>query len=257
MDVATWNVNSLRARMPRLLPWLEERRPDVVCLQETKVADDRFPREPLEDLGYEVVTHGQRSYNGVAILSRRGIEDVVRGLPGDGPDEEARVIGATVAGSVMVVSVYVVNGQSVGSERYEHKLRWMERLQAFLEERYDMREKVVLAGDFNCTFDDRDVHDPDLWRGRILCSEPERAALRRVVDVGLRDALRKFHEEGGHYTWWDYRTRGWERDRGLRIDHVLLSPPAWEACSAVRVDREVRAGERPSDHAPVVATLEE
>jgi exodeoxyribonuclease-3 len=253
MEIATWNVNSLRARLPRVLEFLERRRPDVVCLQETKVQDELFPREELEGQGYAVVAFGQKTYNGVAILSRRGIEDVVRGLPGD---DEARVIGATV-GDVMLLDVYVVNGRSVGDPMYAHKLAWLERLAAFVRERYDMGEKVILTGDFNVTFDDRDVYDPERWRERILCSTRERAALAGVMQVGLVDAFRKFHEEAGHYTWWDFRTRGFQRGNGLRIDHFLMSPPALAACTGVRVDLEPRRGEKPSDHAPVIATLED
>ena len=255
MDIVTWNVNSLRARLPRVLPWLESERPDVVCFQETKVVDELFPREPLEDLGYEVVAHGQKTYNGVAILSRVGIEDVFTGFPEDEPGAEARVLGATVGGEVMLLNLYVVNGRSVGDEKYAYKLEWLERLHDLVDERYDMTEKVVSTGDFNITFDDRDVHDPEAWRGKILCSDPERDALARIMGCGLGDAFRKHTQEGGHYTWWDFRTRGWQNKAGLRLDHFLMSPPALDACSAVRVALEARDGKKPSDHAPVVATL--
>jgi len=255
MKIATWNVNSVRARLPLLVEWLQRRRPDVCCLQETKVVDDLFPREEIEELGYQIEAFGQRTYNGVAILSRRPMEDVVRGLPpgpdGEEPDTEARVIGATIE-DVMLLNLYVVNGQSVGAERYDYKLRWLARLADMVRERYPMNEKVVLCGDFNCTFDDRDVYDPDKWREKILCSTPEREALADVMAPGLVDAFRKFTEEGGHYTWWDFRTRGFSRNRGLRIDHLLVSPPALEACQGVDVDTEARAAQKPSDHAPVV-----
>lgn len=257
MRIATWNVNSIRARLERVLHWLEEQRPDVLCLQETKCRDEQFPREPLEDLGYAVEAHGQRTYNGVAILSRPGMEDVVRGLPDS--DEEGsgrRVIGATV-GDLMLLCVYVVNGEKVGSEKYAHKLEWLERLGTLVSERYGGGEKVVLCGDFNCTFDDRDVYDPARWREKILCSTPERQALARVMEAGgLADAFRRFHEEDGHYTWWDYRTRGFQRGEGLRIDHFLLSEPALAACTGVEIDRRARGGEKPSDHAPVIASFE-
>lgn len=256
MRIATWNVNSVRARLPRLLAWLEERRPEVVLLQETKCVDEAFPLEPIEELGYQAAIHGQKTYNGVAILSRVGIEDVRRGLEGDGLVDDRRVIAATVQG-VMLLNVYVVNGQAVGSERYDYKLRWLERLAELVEE-YDLaRERVVVGGDFNVTFDDRDVYDPDAWREEILCSTPEREALAKVLAPGLADAFRRFTEEGGHYTWWDFRTRGFERgNRGLRIDHLLMSRPALESCAAVEIDLEARRGERPSDHAPVIATME-
>ena len=256
MRVATWNVNSVRARLERVIHWLEQRRPDVLCLQETKVEDGKFPREPLEELGYSVEVYGQRTYNGVAILSRPGLEDVVRGLPG--ADEERsgrRVIGATV-GDLLLLCVYVVNGERVGSEKFDHKLEWLGHLAAFVAEHYDMREKVVLCGDFNCTFDDRDVHDPERWREKILCSTPEREALARVMEPGLVDAFRRFHERPGLYTWWDYRTHGFRRDEGLRIDHFLMSEPALAACSGIEVDKRARGGEKPSDHAPVIATFE-
>ncbi len=256
MRIATWNVNSVRARLPRFLPWLREAAPDVVCLQETKCRDSEFPREEIEDLGYAVEAYGQKTYNGVAILSRLPIEDVVRGLPGDGDDDERRVIGATVSGC-MILCLYVVNGRAVGTERYEHKLEWLDRVRDLVQESYPMEERVILCGDFNITFDDRDVWDPERWRERILCSTPERAALARLTDCGLSDALRKFTDETGIYTWWDYRTRGFGRNQGLRIDHFLMSPPALEACVGVEVDLAARGGEKPSDHAPVIATLQD
>lgn len=252
MIVATWNVNSIRARLPRVLDWLAERRPDVVCLQETKCRDEQFPREPLEELGYHIAFHGQPTYNGVAILSRKPIEDVVLGLPGSGFDDDRRVLGCTI-GDLMLVDVYVVNGQAVGTPKYEYKLAWLARLREHLA-RLDMAEKVIVTGDFNITFDDRDVYDPDLWYEKILCSTPEREALRRIVDLGLVDSFRRFEEGPGHYTWWDFRTRAYP-SRGLRIDHFLLSEAAQETCTAVVVDRAYREGERPSDHAPVLATL--
>lgn len=255
MRIATWNVNSVRARMEALLGWLAERRPDVVCLQETKCADEVFPRLELEELGYEVALYGQRTYNGVALLSRRPIEDVVRGFGDARFDDEARLIGATV-GDVLLLNVYVINGQAVGTSRYAEKLLWLERLARFVRERYDLGEKLVLAGDFNVTFDDRDVYDPVAWRERILCSTPERMALAQVLDCGLSDALRAFTAAAGIYTWWDFRTRGFQRNRGLRIDHLLLSPPARAACRGVEVDVGVRGGPRPSDHAPVLATFD-
>lgn len=256
MRVATWNVNSIRARLERVLHWLEEVRPEVLCLQETKVEDEKFPREPLEELGYSVEVYGQRTYNGVAILSRPGLEDVVRGI--EGLDDEVfgrRVMGATV-GDLMIVSAYVVNGERVGSPKFEAKLEWLGHLARHLGARYDLAaEKVVVCGDFNVTFDDRDVYDPEAWRERVLCSTPEREALARVMAPGLRDAFRRFHEEGGHYTWWDYRTRGFRRGEGLRIDHFLLSEPALAACTGVEIDTRARGGEKPSDHAPVIASF--
>lgn len=256
MRIATWNVNSVRARLERLLPWLADRQPDVVCLQETKCIDEKFPREEIEDAGYQVALHGQKTYNGVAILSKKPIEDVTRGVGIERFDKDARVIGATVE-DVMVLCVYVVNGHEVGHPRYDYKLEWLGALRDFIVDRFPMDEKVSVCGDFNVTFDDLDVYDPERWRGRILCSGPERKALTDLCETGLQDGLRPFHPEGGVYTWWDYRRRGFEKgNRGLRIDHHLLSPSAMACCSGVEVDFEARAGVRPSDHAPVIATLE-
>lgn len=254
MQLATWNVNSIRARLDRVLAWLESRRPDVCCLQETKCVDGEFPRAEIEALGYAVETYGQPTYNGVAILSREPITNVVRGLPDDGPDADRRLIVGTV-GDLEVWGLYVVNGQSVGTEKFDFKLAWLERLRAFVESRFDPARKVVLCGDFNVAPDDRDVWDPAAWKERILCSTPEREALRRLLDVGFQDAFRAFHEEGGHYSWWDYRRLAFPKNRGLRIDHVFVSPAALEACRGVEIDREERKGKKPSDHAPVVATF--
>ncbi|MEM9380719.1 MAG: exodeoxyribonuclease III [Planctomycetota bacterium] len=254
MDIVTWNVNSLRARMPRVLEFLERAKPDVVCLQETKVVDELFPRAPLQDLGYHVAIHGQKTYNGVAILSRSPIEDVTVGIPGtDHP--EARVISGIVDG-VMLLNLYVVNGKEVGSDKYDYKLGWMGDVAGYVAERFPMDERVVVTGDFNVTFDDRDVYDPEKWRDKILCSQPERDALARIMEPGLGDALREHTDEAGIYTWWDFRTFGFKRGNGLRIDHFLLSPPALDACTEVTVDLEARGGEKPSDHAPVVCALE-
>ncbi len=255
MRIVTWNVNSVRARLPRLLPWLEQHRPDVVCLQETKVQDEQFPREYLEDAGYDVVVHGQKTYNGVAILSRRRMSDVVRGFPSDAEDAPARAIAATIEG-FRVLNLYVPNGQEVGHEKYRMKLDWLSRLRSYLDADFSKQDAVVVCGDFNVTFDDRDVHDPEAWREKILCSTPERDALRRVMDFGFVDALRHHHEEGGIYTWWDMRTRSFDRNAGLRIDHFLVTDDALKVCTGVDVDREARAGKSPSDHAPVIATFD-
>ena len=240
MDIVTWNVNSLRARMPRVLEFLDRADPDVVCLQETKVVDELFPREELEAAGYHVAFHGQKTYNGVAILSKAPIEEVVTGIPGT-DHAEARVIAAVVE-DVMLLDLYVVNGKEVGCDKYDYKLAWMKDVATYVEERFPMTEKVVVTGDFNVTFDDRDVYDPEKWRDRILCSGPERDALAAIMAPGLKDGLRKHNEEAGVYTWWDFRTFGFKRGNGLRIDHFLLSPPAYEACTDVVVDLEARGG---------------
>lgn len=255
MKIATWNVNSVRARIELVREWLAAEQPDICCLQETKCVDEQFPREELEELGYSIATYGQKTYNGVAILSRRGLEDAVCGLPDeDLASAEARVIRATVE-DFMVLNLYVINGQQVGAEKYEHKLAWLARVAEYVRSEFPMTEKVVVCGDFNVTFDDRDVYDPDKWREKILCSTPERDALRQLMQPGLVDLFRAHHEEGEHYTWWDFRTRGFSRNRGLRIDHLLVSPPALEACEAIEIDRDNRAAPKPSDHAPVVATF--
>lgn len=261
MRIATWNVNSIRARLPRLMPWLSETRPDVVCLQETKCVDEVFPRQEIEDLGYQVLTYGQKTYNGVAILSREGYSDEIHGFPDDAPDADRRVIGATV-GDVMILNLYVVNGKEVGSDKYSYKLDWLQRLYDFIDGQYPfeggrLAQKLVVTGDFNITFDDRDVHDPDAWRDKILCSEPERDALAAVMGLGLKDAFRKFESAGDLFTWWDFRSRGFQGNRGLRIDHFLMSDQAFDDCTAVEIDLEARQGEKPSDHAPVIATLGE
>jgi exodeoxyribonuclease-3 len=254
MKLATWNVNSVRARLPRLLDWLETRAPDLVCLQEIKCLDEQFPREPIEDLGYHVETYGQKTYNGVAILSKRRPLEVRRGFPGEGDGAQARLMTATIE-DLVVANVYVVNGESVGSAKYAFKMEWMQRLASFARSLLDPAEKIVMAGDFNVTFDDRDVYDPQEWREKILCSSGERAALAKVMEPGLIDAFRRFHDEGGHYTWWDFRTRGFQRNQGLRIDHLLMNERALAATRAVDVDREARGGEKPSDHAPVIAEI--
>jgi exodeoxyribonuclease-3 len=253
--IATWNVNSVCARLEGLTTWLSEARPDIVLLQETKCLEEKFPREALEELGYRIAHHGQKAYNGVAILARQTIEDV-RSVTADARlDAEARVITAQV-GEWLVGSVYAINGQEVGHPRYADKLAWFAALRALLATRFPLDEKVVVGGDFNVTRDDLDVHDPRRWHERILCSTPEREALRGVLDVGLIDGLRRFHPEGGVYTWWDYRTRAFERgNKGLRIDYLLLSPPALAECTALDVDRGPRAGAKPSDHAPLLATF--
>ncbi|MCB9882136.1 MAG: exodeoxyribonuclease III [Planctomycetes bacterium] len=256
MRIATWNVNSVRARLHSVIPWLERERPEIVCLQEIRCTDDQFPEEPFTDLGYQVRTHGQKGRNGVAVLSQRTIEDVFRGLPDEEEGAEARILGVTIE-DWMILNLYVVNGEAVGSEKFDHKLAWMERVTSFCEEHYDLSEKVLVTGDFNVTFDDLDVYDPEVWHEKILCSTKEREALERFRAMGLVDGLRHFHPEGRTYTWWDYRKGAFRRDLGLRIDHMLLSPPALAACRSIEVDKSSRKDDRPSDHAPVVATFED
>lgn len=254
MKLSTWNVNGLRARLTHVIDFLREHGPDVLCLQETKVADDQFPREPLEDEGYNVEHFGQKGYNGVAILARRPLEDLVRGLPDDPPDAERRVLGC-IAGDVMVLDLYVPNGQDVGTEKYRHKLDWFRRLRAFLDARYSTDELVAVVGDFNVALEDRDVHDPAAWHEQILCSSAERAAMRHAMAFGLDDLLRHKHPEGGIYTWWHYRAGAASKDEGLRIDYVLTTPRLTQRCREVVVHKELRNRKAPSDHVPVTAVF--
>ena len=255
MRITTWNVNSIRARLDRVLDWLDRTEPDVVAVQETKVVDDLFPRAPFEERGYHVETYGQKTYNGVAMLSRQPMEDVTKGFGVD-PDEQRRLMGAVVDG-VRVVNVYVPNGQSVDSPKYEYKLDWLEKLRIWLDEHVEPAEPLLVVGDFNVAPTDLDVHDPEQWKGKVLCSEPERDALARVCGWGLADLYREHDESPGQYTWWDFRTLGFQRGAGLRIDLVLGSEAAGERCRGVVIEREERKGKKPSDHAPVTAWLDE
>jgi exodeoxyribonuclease III len=252
MKLATWNVNSIRARHPRLLAWLAHTAPDVVCLQETKVEDAGFPFDTLAEVGYHAVTLGQRSYNGVAILSREPATDVALGLDDGDPDDQARVIAATVRG-VRVISVYVPNGQEVGSDKYEYKLAWLARLRGHLERRYAPAELLAVCGDMNVAPLDLDVYDPAAWRDSVLCSEAERDGLRRVMGWGLTDVFRAHHADGGHYSWWDYRGVALFKNQGLRIDHIFATPALAARCTSCEIDRATRKGANASDHAPVIA----
>lgn len=255
MTLATWNVNSIRMRLPRLLAWLERRQPDVVCLQETKVTDAEFPHAELAPLGYRALVCGEPVYNGVAILTRSDGVDTVRRLPDDPPDGPRRLLATTVEG-LRVVNLYAPNGSAVGSDKYAYKLAWYRRLRAFLDGAFAPGDPVVVCGDFNVAPEDRDVWDPETWRGQIMASEPERAAFRELLAWGLADALRIHRpHEGGIFTWWDYRAGAFHRNWGLRIDHVLLSGALANRCVTVEVDRDQRKGSKPSDHAPVVVTF--
>jgi exodeoxyribonuclease-3 len=252
MKIATWNVNSLRARLPHVLDWLERQRPDVLALQETKVADAECPQVEFEALGYRALVAGQKGYNGVAVLSRAAADgDVVTAIPGF-PDSARRVLAATVAG-VRVVNLYVPNGQAVGSEKYSYKLAWLDALIAWLRDEMERHARVAVVGDLNIAPENRDVHDPQLWDGRVLFSVPERAAFERLIGLGLQDAFRLFQQPEASFSWWDYRMGAFRRNQGLRIDHILVSRPLAAACTACTIDREPRRLERPSDHTPVVA----
>jgi exodeoxyribonuclease-3 len=255
--VLTWNVNSIRTRLERLLGLLRRHAPDLACLQETKVEDAKFPHAELLASGYRAETHGQKTYNGVALLARTGLPlaAVTRGFPGDPASEQARAIAAD-GGGIRFVNLYVVNGQAVGSDKYALKLRWLDALGAWLRSEHRPGEPLVLLGDFNVAPEDRDVHDPEAWRGQVLCSEPERERLRALLDWGLEDLFRRNESGGGHYSWWDYRAGAFARGHGLRIDLALGSAPAAARCTAARLDREERKQgdweSKPSDHAPLL-----
>lgn len=253
MRVATWNVNSLRVRLPHLLDWLAEAKPEVACLQETKTEDVNFPVAELRDAGYQAVYCGQRAYNGVAILSRSPIADVAHGIPGFA-DDPKRCIAASVGG-MRIVCLYAPNGEAPGTEKYAYKLRWYEALARWMRELLPRTPGLAVLGDMNVAPEDRDVHDPKRWAGKIHVSEPERAALRSVVDAGLVDAFRLFAQPEKSFSWWDYRLRAFERGWGLRIDLALLSPALAKRCTSCIIDVEPRKRERPSDHAPVVLEL--
>ena len=252
--IASWNVNSLNVRLPHVLAWTADARPDVLALQETKLTDDRFPVSELQEAGYQSVFSGQKTYNGVAILSREAATDPVTDIPGL-DDHQRRILAATV-GDLRVVNLYVVNGSEVGSEKYDYKLHWLDRVTAWLETEIEQHENLVVVGDFNIAPDDRDVYDPEAWREKILCSSLEREALGRILELGLQDTFRLFEQEERVFSWWDYRMNMFRRKMGLRIDLVLASQPLASCCKASYVDIEPRRQERPSDHAPVVAEFQ-
>jgi exodeoxyribonuclease-3 len=255
VKVATWNVNSIRVRLPRLLAWLEAQRPDVICLQEIKVATEAFPVEALAGAGYHAVVNGQRTYHGVAILSREPASEAVFGLGDGGDDSQARLAGARIGG-LRVLSAYVPNGGEVGSDKFAYKLEWLARLRAHLETHASPQEPLLLCGDLNVAPDDRDVAHPEAWKDTVLCHSDARAALRRVLDWGLIDTFRQQHAEGGFYSWWDYRQLGFPRNDGLRIDHILATAPLAKRCTGASIDRAERKGKQPSDHAPVIAIFD-
>ena len=253
MKLATWNVNSLNIRMPRLIDWLAANQPDLIGLQETKLDDARFPALEIAATGYQVIFYGQKTYNGVAILSRTPVTDITPGMP-QFPDDHKRVLAATL-GDVRLVCFYVPNGQSVGSDKYQYKLRWLAAATAYLREELAHHPRLAVVGDINIAPEDRDVHDPELWRGQVLCTDAERAVFRDWLGLGLKDAFRLFPQPEKTFSWWDYRQLAFPKNHGLRIDHVLLSPALAATCTACRIDRQARKGAKPSDHAPVIAEL--
>lgn len=256
MKIATWNVNSLKVRLPHLLQWLATNPVDVLCLQETKLTDDKFPIAEINAAGYQVAFSGQKTYNGVAILSKLPLTDVVRNNPRYA-DEQQRILAATVDG-VRFICAYVPNGQTVDSDKYVYKLAWLSALRDWLAEEIAAHGEHGLAilGDYNIAPEDRDVHDPLLWAGQVLCSDKERAALTGLMALGLTDAFRMFEQADKSFSWWDYRQLGYQKNKGVRIDHILLTPALARRCSACAIDRVPRKWEQPSDHAPVIATLD-
>jgi len=261
MRITTWNINSIRARRARFEAWLADRQPDVLCLQETKATDKAFPADIFETAGYNVVFHGQKTYNGVAIAAKKPLElaDVVKGIPFCEGDTDARGIAATVGG-VRVVNIYVVNGKEVGHEKWHHKLAWLDALNAWVDENNDPGDDLVVCGDYNLCPTDDDTWDPDKWHGQVFCTKQERARFKALLDWGLHDAYRELnpHDWGRYaHTWWDYRRASFGRGMGLRIDHHLVSASVLGRAKSVTIDREARKGDKPSDHAPVVLELSE
>jgi len=258
MRIATWNVNSVKQRIDSLTAWLAERAPDIVCLQETKTVDEAFPREPIEALGYNVAVHGQKTFNGVAILSKFKFDQITPRLPGDTADEQARFIEATIStasGVVRVASVYLPNGNPINTDKYSYKIQWMERLLKYSHERLQLEEPLILAGDYNVIPTPNDVHDPAVWANDALFLPQTREKFRALTHLGLTDAIRAVSDDSGLYTFWDYQAGAWQKNWGIRIDHLLLSPQAADRLTAAGIDKHVRSWERPSDHVPVFIDL--
>ncbi len=253
MKLATWNVNSLKVRLSQVIDWLEVNQPDVLCLQETKLQDMNFPQDEIAAVGYQSAFIGQKTYNGVAILSKQTGNEIVTAIP-DFDDVQKRVIAATY-GDIRVICIYVPNGDNIESEKYSYKLRWLPALNQWLQNELVNYTKLVLLGDFNIAPDDRDIYDPEAWRGKVLCSQPERDAFHQLINLGLVDSFSLFNQPDKTYTWWDYRMMAFRRNRGARIDHIMLSSELAGTCTAFIIDKAVRKLERPSDHAPVMVAL--
>jgi exodeoxyribonuclease-3 len=252
--IVSWNVNSLRVRLPHVLEWMQKNQPDIVAIQETKLPDDLFPIEEIRALGYECEFSGQRTYNGMAILSRSAGTDKIIDLP-NWIDPQRRVLGL-VYQDIRIMNLYVPNGESISSEKYQYKLNWLKQLTHFLQEEQQRHPNMILLGDFNIAPEDRDVHDPVAWQGRVLCSDKERTALQEIVTLGFQDCFRLFEQSEKSFSWWDYRLNAFKRNMGLRIDHILASPSLIKHCKRCYIDKDPRALERPSDHAPVVAEFD-
>jgi len=254
VKIASWNVNSLKVRLPQVLDWLASSQADILCLQETKLTDENFPAGDIEAAGYRVEYSGQKTYNGVALISKQPAHDVLTDIPGL-DDPQRRILAATIGG-VRVLNLYVVNGQEVGSDKYAWKLEWLARVADYVQDQLKHHRLLVVLGDFNIAPEDRDVHDPEAWHERILCSTPEREALQRIMDLGLVDTFRLFPQEEASFSWWDYRAAAFRRNRGLRIDLILANPALAKRCHACQIDKEPRRLERPSDHTPVLAEFD-
>jgi exodeoxyribonuclease-3 len=252
--LATWNVNSLNVRLPHVIDWLKTNPVDVLCLQETKQEDSKFPYDALKEIGYQAIHNGQKTYNGVAIISKHEMTDVQFDIVGF-EDAQKRVISTTIHG-IRIVCVYIVNGQAVDSEKYEYKMRWLNALNAWLAEELKKYPKLALLGDYNIAPDDRDCHDPAAWLGQILVSPPEREAFQKLLALGLHDSFRLFEQDAKQFSWWDYRMMGFRRNLGMRIDHILVSDALKQRCKSCIIDKAPRKLERPSDHTPVVLEIE-
>ncbi|MDW3095956.1 MAG: exodeoxyribonuclease III [Gammaproteobacteria bacterium] len=251
MKIASWNVNSLRVRLPQVLEWLYQTNVDVLALQETKIQDPDFPQEEIEKAGYQVLFSGQKTFNGVAILAKSELKDPITDVK-NLDDPQRRILAATVEG-VRVINLYVVNGSEVGSEKFAYKLDWIEKVTAHIKKEMQVHKKVVVLGDFNIAPDDRDVHDPEKWKDKILCSKDERQSYEKMLSLGLIDTFRIFEQEDNQFSWWDYRGGGFRRNHGLRIDLILASNALKEICKSSIIDKTPRSWERPSDHTPAVA----
>jgi len=259
MRIATWNVNSIKQRVENAVTWLTDTRPDIVCMQETKCVDAAFPREPFEALGYNVAVHGQKTFNGVAILSKLPFDEVTTRLPGDDADDHARFIEAVVSvkgGALRIASIYLPNGNPVDTEKYQYKLQWMDRLIGYARDRLQLEEMLVMAGDYNVIPSESDAYDPAAWVNDALFRPATRAKFRALMNLGLTDAIRAGSDEAGLYTFWDYQAGAWQKNFGIRIDHLVLSPRAADRLDAAGIDRHVRAWERPSDHVPAWVELD-
>ncbi len=256
VKVVTWNVNSINTRLDRVKAFLARESPDYLCLQELKCADEKFPLEAIEGTGYHAAFFGQKAYNGVAVISKEPVEILFRNFGDQHPDEASRVITVRTKHKFDLICVYVPNGQSIGSEKFLYKMDWLKRAKEFLNQHWTLSDRLIIVGDFNIAPDDRDVYDPLAWKEHIHCSTGERAALQDLTSFGLIDTLRMHDQSAGVFSWWDYRELSFARNKGLRIDLIYATPPAASLCRSVKIDRDERRGEKPSDHVPVIATFE-